>query len=203
MRMTCNGRIYRKSWNVILTHMRIVSQFQRERSPHYKKNPADPLCQSADCPLFSQWWAFSCIIRIWNSPINFQSYSLLNSTTCWTRSCPSPPRLILQSITRARFLISFGIKSWMQITRSSRRIHERHFWILFWTPRQGLLRTRNPRVCPKTSAAGRPWLVQRDIPRILGSHARFSERSLGPFFFCQNQAADFLCQLAKWYDFVS
>ena len=27
------------------------------------KNPADPLCQSADCPPFSQWWAFSSILN--------------------------------------------------------------------------------------------------------------------------------------------
>ena len=60
---------------------------------------------------FIDYGRISCIIGIWNSPINFQSYSLPKSTTCSTKSCPSLHPSISPSITRARPSTSFGIKS--------------------------------------------------------------------------------------------
>jgi len=80
--------------------------------------------QLANCPLFSQWWAFSCIIRIWNSKINSQSFSIPDSmNSCLNFSqvqqdwiCPQPANLNSTP---------FGIPWSNAITKSWRISHER------------------------------------------------------------------------------
>ena len=108
-------------------------------------------CQFSNCPLFYKWWAFSCIIKAWKSTTNFKSPSRDPNMTYSVRSCPSLTQWILRSTAMTNYSTALGTKSQMQITTSNlkRSNHEHNFWILFRSARQGLLRTRNPRVCPK------------------------------------------------------